>query len=131
MCRLWTFCFDEPATLRKFTSMARHLPVRHLQVMLYAHHSLYGAMAAGCGTASAWQRKMDASWERQLQEVDALCRTIPQLGTVLLSVHATPRFIKLENEDAVMESLGTITAAAPRVRVECLTRRLKGTGRGC
>ncbi len=54
--------------------------------MLEAHQRLYGEDAT---TASAWQRKMDASWERQLHEVDALCRTIPQLGTVLLSVHAT------------------------------------------
>ena len=83
--------------------------------MLGAHQRLYDEDAA---TASAWQRKMDASWARQLHEVDALCRTTPQLGTVLLSVHATPRFVKLQNRDAVMGSLRAITAAAPRVRLE-------------
>ncbi|KAK4236800.1 hypothetical protein C8A03DRAFT_16586 [Achaetomium macrosporum] len=100
-CRLWTFCFDRLDTMRAFTRMTRHLPVRHIQVML-------------------WQRRMAASWERQLTELAELCKEIPQLGTLMLSVHAKPRFSRLENQDAVRRSLGVLGPAAQRVRVEWL-----------
>jgi hypothetical protein len=99
-----------------------HLPVRHVQMMLSAHRELYRDDPTPGVRARGWERRMDGSWERQLREVDALCRTIPGLGTLLLSVHATPFFSRLENEDAVMASLRTVTAA-PRVRVECLSWR--------
>jgi hypothetical protein len=90
--------------------------------MLYAHRELYrDDPTADVGTRG-WERRMDGLWERQLREVDALCRTIPGLGTLLLSVHVTPLFGKLENADAVMASLRIVTAA-PRVRVECFSWR--------
>jgi hypothetical protein len=121
-CRLWTFCFDDLASLGAFAHLAPHLPVRHVQVILYAHRELYRADFTAHVRTRGWEHRMDESWERQLREVDALCRTIRGLGTLLLSVHATPLFGRLENEDAVMASLRTVTAA-PRVRVECLSWR--------
>jgi hypothetical protein len=124
MCRLWTFCFDELATMRGFMDMARPLPVRHVQVMLYAHYRLYCDPAGDdTRTRRGWQRSMNLSWERQLGEVDALCRAMPGLGTLLLSVLATPRFAGLENESAVMASLRAVTAV-PQVRLEFLSFRL-------
>ena len=88
--------------------------------MLYAHRELYRDDPTPGIRTQGWERRMDGLWERQLREVDALCRAIPGLGTLLLSVRATPLFSELENEDAVMASLKTVTAA-PRVHVECLS----------
>ncbi|KAK3901821.1 hypothetical protein C8A05DRAFT_16042 [Staphylotrichum tortipilum] len=124
MCRLWTFCFDDLTTLAAFAKTAGHLPVRHAQMMLYAPHGLYCGDPAAEGTRPGWRRRRDAAWERQLREVDDVCRRIPGLGTLLLSVIPTPRFIWMENEEAVVESLRAVTAA-PRMRTECLRWRLR------
>lgn len=124
MCRLWTFCFDDLATLAAFSKMAGHLPVRHAQVMLYAPHGLYDEDAAQEGPRPGWRRRRDATWERQLRQVDQVCRRIPGLGTLLLSVLPTPRFVWMENEEAVVESLRAVTAA-PSMRTECLRWRLR------
>lgn len=122
MCRLWTFCFDDLATMRESVAMAQPLPVRHLQVMLYAHYKLYCDPAKDdMPTVRGWRRRMNLAWERQLEEVNDLCRAVPGVGTLLVTVLVTPRFASLDNEDAVMASLEAITAV-PQVRVEYLSR---------
>lgn len=98
--------------------MAGRLPVRHLQVFLYAHPKLYqDRSTADEGTSARWQRQINAGWELALGQVDALCRRFPELGTLLLTVHPVPRFARLENKAAVAESLKMVTAA-PRLRFE-------------
>ncbi|KXX75046.1 hypothetical protein MMYC01_207766 [Madurella mycetomatis] len=99
-CRLWTFCFDNIETLSAFTGIACILPATEKY-------------------SSRWSRKLNAAWERELRRVDALCKKVPELGTLLLSVHKQPRFVWLENEEAVIESLKAITAA-PKLKIELL-----------
>lgn len=116
---LWTFCFDSIETLSAFTGIARNLPVRHLQVVLYPHPKLYRDNQAAEGYSSQRWRKLNAAWEWELRRVDTLCKRVPELGTLLLSMHRPPRFIWIENEKAIAESLRAITAA-PKLRIEFL-----------
>jgi hypothetical protein len=62
-------------------------------------------------------------WELELEELGVLCRGIPQLGILVLSVHPSPLFSRLENEEAVLESLAGVKAAAPGADRMPLRRR--------
>src|SRR4051812_36736124 len=101
--------------------MAHDLPVHHVQMILYPHYRLF----CDDGKDLRRQPEMEAInllWEQELREVDNLCGAIPELGTLLLSVQARPRFTMLEHEVAVMKSLKAVTAA-PQLRAEVLPWR--------
>ncbi|KAK1835648.1 hypothetical protein QBC39DRAFT_148259 [Podospora conica] len=120
LCQLTSFCFDSMDALSEFASVTAALPIRHVQVVLHTSHLLYCPPARHLIASEehdGWMLKLNVSWERYLQAVDAVCREMPGLTSVLLSVHPEPRFARLVNEEAVVASLRAFTAA-PRVVAE-------------
>jgi hypothetical protein len=120
LCQLTSFCFDSMDALREFASVTAALPVRHVQMVLHTSHLLYCPPTRrfiASEEHDGWMLKLNTSWERHLQAVDAVCREMPGLTSVLLSVHPEPRFARLVNEEAVVASLRAFTAA-PKVVAE-------------
>lgn len=120
LCQLTSFCFDSMDALSEFASVTAALPIRHVQMVLHTSHLLYcpaPRYLIASEEHDGWLLKLNTSWERQLQAVDAVCREIPGLTSVLLSVHPEPRFARLVNEEAVVASLRAFTAA-PNVAAE-------------
>lgn len=120
LCQLTSFCFDSMEALTEFASVTAALPIRHVQMVLHTSHLLYYPPARHLIASEehdGWMLKLNTSWERQLQAVDAVCREMPGLTSVLLSVHPEPRFARLVNEEAVVASLRAFTAA-PKVVAE-------------
>ncbi|KAK5657952.1 hypothetical protein OQA88_2504 [Cercophora sp. LCS_1] len=125
---LSSFCFDDLNTLNEFACFYKTIPVRHLQVVLYTSRMLYYEhpdILISRAEHDNWQKKLNGSWERKLQEVSEACSRIPGLKTLLLSVHPDPVFADLVNKKAVLESLKAVTAV-PTAYAEILSKRAGG-----
>ena len=66
--------------------------------------------------------KMVLAWERELEEVNAACRRVPGLTSLLISLHPEPVYTPFRNLEGVVESLRVVDAA-PTVRVEVMGTR--------
>ncbi|KAK3350245.1 hypothetical protein B0T25DRAFT_262645 [Lasiosphaeria hispida] len=112
---MWTYCFDSLDTMNAFTSITTALPIRHVQIMVYAHHRLYDP-------TFSWTRHTDGEWEKKLERVSAACQRIPGLASVLLSIQPQPQFAFFMNMDAVLDSCRQLTVSS-RVHTEILGRQ--------
>jgi len=106
LCGLCTFCFDDVKTLREITALYAALPIRHVQMVFY--HCLHSNWYT-------WDEDQDP------REVDAVCKQLPELQTLLLSIHLEPVNLRMAAQDAICAAdwLKAITAA-PTVYVEVL-----------
>jgi hypothetical protein len=113
LCGICTFSFDSLDTLAAFTKMYPILPVRHLQIVLYAHPLTcreYEENPFLVGVPSV-VRKGIASWERRLEEVDRACRRIPGLASLLVSLHPESVYQGFKSEKKMIQSLKSMAAA--------------------
>ncbi|KAK4450336.1 hypothetical protein QBC34DRAFT_324511, partial [Podospora aff. communis PSN243] len=94
-----TFCFDNTDTFYDFINLCPTLPIRHLQVRTY-------------------EEKMVFSWQQELAKLNAACRRVPGLASLLVTLHPT-FFYVLRNPDQVLASLRVIDAP-PILRAEIL-----------
>ncbi|KAK0643935.1 hypothetical protein B0T16DRAFT_191016 [Cercophora newfieldiana] len=106
LCGLCTFCFDDVKTLQEFSALYATMPIRHVQMVFYycTHSNWY-----------TWDDDQDP------REVDAACRRLPELQTLLLSIHMKPLYLRLATQESIVTRhwLKAITAA-PTVYVEVL-----------
>ncbi|KAK1760030.1 hypothetical protein QBC47DRAFT_410708 [Echria macrotheca] len=121
LCELCTFCFDDTTTLREFTTLYAAVPLRHVQIVLYSHSP---SKWLGFSPPSTWvktdevfqphQTRLRESWDQSLRDVGDACRQIKGLNTLLLSIHPSPVYIQLSDENtvALIESLGLVKTAA-------------------
>jgi hypothetical protein len=68
----------------------------------------------------ARQAVKDKAWKLAVARVGKACKKVPDLATLTLSIHLRPHFSKLEDEDAVRQSLRVLDTAAGQVRAELL-----------
>ena len=66
---------------------------------------------------------MVSAWERELEEVNAACRRVPGLTSLLISLHPEPVYTPFRNLEGVVQSLRRVVDAAPTVRVEVMGTR--------
>jgi hypothetical protein len=64
---------------------------------------------------------MILSWQQELSKLNTACHRVPDLVSVLLTLHPTYFYHKLRHPDKVLASLGAIDAA-PILRAEILGR---------
>ncbi|KAH8896657.1 hypothetical protein GQ53DRAFT_818932 [Thozetella sp. PMI_491] len=125
---LWTFCFDDLDDLDAFAGLACSLahspaPVIHVQVVMYPWPSLYkerdpeaAGVDPGDGTilGSDW---MQRAWEEDLSRLNTICRRLPSLGTLQVSLMARPIYLRLRNEVEVIKSVERFVTAAPKLTI--------------
>lgn len=137
---LWTFTFDQIKHLEAFAACATMsesmpLPIRSLRMVSYLPIGLYAAKGrgpSGIGRVDlvnrpSYLRVARDTWEADVQRLHNLCRRLPDLGTLRLSVIPNPVYCPFDNEPAILESLKMIQGV-PRFIVEL--RRWCGWGRG-